>query len=51
VSLDLRGNRVEYSKLKDFSGKADKKSVNGKVNGGGPLVKAHTSAGNVSLSF
>jgi hypothetical protein len=51
VELDLKGNRVEYDKMKDFSGRANKNSVSGKVNGGGPVVKAYTSSGNVSLSF
>ncbi|SMO36722.1 DUF4097 family beta strand repeat-containing protein [Fodinibius sediminis] len=48
--LDLKGNLVNAT-LDNFSGKAERDEIKGKVNGGGPSVSAKTSGGIVSLSF
>ncbi len=51
VNVDLSGSKVLCDNMKNFVGKKDKSVVMGKVNGGGALVKAKTSAGNVLINF
>jgi len=50
LDLDLRGSYVN-TQLENFSGKVDRDEVEGKLNGGGPMLSARTSGGTVSLSF
>ncbi|MGD8426405.1 MAG: DUF4097 family beta strand repeat-containing protein [Balneolaceae bacterium] len=50
LDLHLRGSYVSTN-LKNFSGKVDRDEVDGKLNGGGPMITARTSGGTVSLSF
>lgn len=49
-NLDLRGNGINGA-LQDFTGRSDRRSVEGKVRGGGTLIEARTSAGSVSLNY
>ncbi|MCJ8211247.1 DUF4097 domain-containing protein [Mucilaginibacter sp. RS28] len=51
LDLDLRGNRMSDLTLNNFSGEHSRDAVRGKVNGGGPLVRADAGSGRVSLSF
>lgn len=48
--LKLKGSYVS-TKLQNFSGEVERDEVEGKLNGGGPLISARTSGGVVSLSF
>lgn len=48
--LKLRGSYVS-TKLQNFSGEMERDEVEGKLNGGGPMISARTSGGVVSLSF
>jgi len=48
--LDLAANKINME-MKNFSGSIEEKSVEGKLNGGGTLVKAHSSSGNINVSF
>lgn len=48
--LDLDGTRV-YVDLVNFTGEADKDEVNGTINGGGIMVRAKTSGGNVRFQY
>lgn len=50
VDLQLKGSSV-HGDFKDFSGEIDDYEINGRLNGGGPKVLAHTSGGAVRLSF
>lgn len=50
LNLNLRGNFVSTD-MNNFSGAIDQNEVEGKLNGGGPIVSARTSGGRVSLSF
>lgn len=51
MSLDLQGNRVNVPALSNFSGSASNSELKGTMNGGGALVSAKSSAGNINLSF
>lgn len=48
--LNLRGSYVSTS-LQNFSGEVERDEVEGKLNGGGPMISARTSGGTVSLFF
>lgn len=50
IELNLAGTFVNAN-IDNFSGKIERNKVNGKLNGGGPLLSARTSGGTVSLSF
>lgn len=50
LDLNLRGSYVSTA-LKDFSGEIERDEVEGKLNGGGPMISARTSGGTISLSF
>jgi len=50
LDLNLRGSYVN-TRLENFSGEVDRNEVEGKLNGGGPMLSARTSGGTVSLSF
>ncbi len=50
VDLDLSGNRVN-TELNNFTGSAEKNSVKGSMNGGGPAVTLKTSGGSVNLDY
>jgi len=51
VNLDLHGQRVSVPNLSNFSGNTSDKEIRGTVNGGGALIKASASSGNVSVRF
>ena len=50
VDLDLSGNRVN-TELSNFSGSAEKNSIEGSMNGGGAAVTLKTSGGSVNLDY
>lgn len=50
VDLDLSGNRVN-TKLTNFTGEAEKNSIEGSMNGGGIPVTMKTSGGSVNLDY
>jgi hypothetical protein len=50
LELNLSGTFVNAN-IDNCSGKIERNKVNGKLNGGGPLLSARTSGGTVSLSF
>ncbi len=49
ANLDIASDNVNVSGLNNFSGKSDKHTVDGTLNGGGPVVKARTSGGTIHL--
>ncbi|HRI22303.1 MAG TPA: hypothetical protein PLA68_15180 [Panacibacter sp.] len=51
LDLDLSGNKVKVSSLNNFSGNTEEDNINGKLNGGGTLIKVNASSGTVRLSF
>jgi DUF4097 and DUF4098 domain-containing protein YvlB len=51
MNLDLHGKKISVDKLENFSGSKEEKKLKGTLNGGGSIVKAETSQGNVSLKF
>jgi len=51
VNIDLHGQRVSVPNLTNFSGNTSDKEIKGTVNGGGALIKASASSGNVSVRF
>jgi DUF4097 and DUF4098 domain-containing protein YvlB len=51
VDLDLHGKRISVDKLENFSGSKEERKLKGTMNGGGMIVKAETSQGNVSVKF
>jgi DUF4097 and DUF4098 domain-containing protein YvlB len=51
MDLKISGERVHTGKLENFSGDVDKRSVAGKLNGGGIPVKVDGNSGNVEVSF
>jgi len=51
ASLDLRGDRVSINGRHDFEGDMSSHRVKGKLGGGGPLIVARTSDGDVSLDL
>ena len=51
MDLDLHGKKIQVERLENFNGSKEEKSMKGTLNGGGMLVKAGTSQGNVSLRF
>jgi hypothetical protein len=48
--LELRGQRVNIE-LRNFSGKAERDNIEGYVGTGGPLLKARTSGGSVTVGY
>ncbi len=48
--LDLNGNRVSAD-LVNFSGEYERNEIEGRMNGGGTLLKARTSGGSVRLRY
>lgn len=50
LDVDLRGNRVN-TELQNFSGSSKKRSLEGRLNGGGTLLRARTSGGSVTLNY
>ena len=50
LDLDLSGNRVN-TELQNFSGKSEKNSIQGSMNGGGIEVTMRTSGGSVNLDY
>ncbi|MES1218935.1 MAG: DUF4097 family beta strand repeat-containing protein [Bacteroidota bacterium] len=51
MDIDLRGKKISVDKLENFSGSKEEKSMKGTLNGGGMIVKAETSQGDVNLRF
>ncbi|HRH59346.1 MAG TPA: hypothetical protein PL045_02190 [Chitinophagaceae bacterium] len=52
LNLDVRGNKINYNNLNNFSGDtADDDYIKGKINGGGPEIKIRASSGKVQLNF
>lgn len=52
ISLDVRGNRVSYNNLNNFSGEtASEDHIKGSLNGGGTEVKVRAGSGKVTLNF
>jgi len=50
LDLDLAGNRVN-TELQNFSGRSEKNSIQGSMNGGGIEVTMRTSGGSVNLDY
>jgi len=50
LDLDIRGESLSVP-LSNFSGKSDKKVIQGQANGGGIPVNLHTSDGSISLGY
>ena len=48
--LDLAANKINME-MKNFSGSVDEKSIEGKLNGGGTLVKVRSAGGKINVSF
>ncbi|HEY2728226.1 MAG TPA: hypothetical protein VGI61_13705, partial [Parafilimonas sp.] len=48
--LDLAANKINME-MKNFSGSVDEKSIEGELNGGGTLVKVHSTGGKINVSF
>ncbi len=48
--LNLRGNRVR-TELINFSGNSERSRIEGSMDGGGPLIRARTSGGSVTLNY
>lgn len=48
--LDLRGSRVQ-SELDGFTGTVERNSIRGTIHEGGPVVRARTSGGTVSIRY
>lgn len=51
VDLDLEANRVKTDRLENFSGTMKEDGVNGKINGGGVLVKVKAGSGQIHLGL
>jgi DUF4097 and DUF4098 domain-containing protein YvlB len=51
LDLDLSGERVDQHEFNGFKGDFDKHHVRGSINGGGALVEAHASSGDVNVTF
>lgn len=51
VNLAIGSENVSVNGLVNFSGKSDKHSIEGTLNGGGPAIKAKTSGGTVHLNL
>lgn len=50
ANLDLRGGSIRIGRDFAFVGDVERRSVEGQVGGGGPLMKVRTGSGSVSLS-
>lgn len=48
--LDLSGNYVR-TELRNFSGEVERNRVVGRINNGGPMIKARTSGGTVRINY
>ena len=52
INLDVRGNKINYNNLNNFSGEtADDDRIKGTLNGGGTEIKIRAGSGKVSLNF
>ncbi len=49
ADLRLRGDDVRISRDLDFDGRIEDESATGEINGGGPLIEARTSDGEVTV--
>jgi hypothetical protein len=48
--LDLAANKINME-MKNFSGSVDEKTIEGKLNGGGTLIKVRSTGGKINVSF
>ncbi|PKD43099.1 DUF4097 family beta strand repeat-containing protein [Rhodohalobacter barkolensis] len=48
--LDLSATRVE-TELRNFTGRSERNSINGKIGNGGPKITARTSGGRITLNY
>jgi hypothetical protein len=48
--LDLNAHKIN-AELTNFNGSTDEHSIEGKLNGGGPLIDVHTTSGNINVRF
>jgi DUF4097 and DUF4098 domain-containing protein YvlB len=51
VDLDLEANRIKTDRLENFSGTMKEDEVNGKINGGGVLVRVKAGSGRINLGL
>jgi hypothetical protein len=51
LDLDISGSRIRTDKLENFNGKLGDDEIEGKLNGGGVLVKVRAGSGRVSLEL
>ena len=51
VDLDLSGGSIRTDNMQNFSGKIEDDQIDGKLNGGGVLVKVRTSSGRIRLNL
>ena len=49
ADLRLRGDDVRISRSLDFDGRIEDERATGEINGGGPLIEARTSDGEVTV--
>ena len=51
MDLDLSGDKIKTANLEKFTGKIDDDEVNGKLNGGGVLVRVEAGSGRINLAL
>ena len=51
MDLDLSGDRIKTDHLDNFNGKINDDEVNGKLNGGGVLVRVDAGSGRIYLGL
>lgn len=51
IDLDLSADKIKTDKLNNFSGKINEDEVNGKLNGGGVLVRVDAGSGKIYLGL
>ncbi|MFI5186640.1 MAG: DUF4097 family beta strand repeat-containing protein [Chitinophagales bacterium] len=51
MDLDLSAEKIKTDHLENFSGKLNEEEVNGKLNGGGVLVRVDAGSGRISLGL
>lgn len=51
VKLEFYADRIKTDRLENFTGNIEDDEINGTLNGGGVLIKAKASSGNITLTF
>jgi Toastrack DUF4097 len=51
MDLDLSADKIKTGHLENFNGKMDDDEVNGKLNGGGVLVRVNAGSGRISIAL